>query len=262
MRKKLNLKELLSTPDTISEKFHQQTKLKFFDKKKDALNQKFFGPNTIQYKGYGRLPEIKLPRPAVQIKSSLSKTLIQRKSVRDFSRKPMTLSYLSNLLYYSAGLNRKAKKVIVNRFYPSAGARYPLEVYLIAQNVKNLPRGLYHYYLKNHSLEELLLVKDKNHLFSFNQSFLSQSSLIIIITAVFDRITVKYGQRGYRHILIEAGHLGQNIYLLSSALCLGCCAIGGYIDDKLNELLDIDGTLESVVYVLTVGAVDKSVLRK
>lgn len=80
-----------------------------------------------------------------------------------------------------------------------------------------------------------------------------KSGILILLSAVFSRSEIKYGSRGYRHILTEVGHLSQNIYLASAALKLDCCSIGGYMDDKLNELLDLDGLEESVVGVTAVG---------
>ncbi len=253
MNKKFDIDKLLNKPTTPIEKYHQKSKMYFFAA--DNLDPKKWPKDwkIIRYKGYGRLDEIKLPKPLTNIKSSFSSILVKRKSIREFVTKPMALSDLSTLLYYSAGINRTDRKNAIRRFYPSAGARFPLEAYIVAQNIKNLPKGLYHYYIKNYSLEQLLALKDRKILSSFNQSFIEKSAAILIITAVFNRNTAKYGDRGYRHILIEAGHLGQNVYLLSSALELGCCAIGGYIDDEINKLLDIDGINESVIYVLAIG---------
>ncbi|MBM3712971.1 MAG: SagB/ThcOx family dehydrogenase, partial [Actinobacteria bacterium] len=177
--------------------------------------------------------------------------LIQRKSSRIFTKR-LSLSQIGTLLYYSSGINKNKHFNEPYRFYPSAGARYPLELYIISLR-SNLPSGLYHYYVKNHSLEVLLRMEK----FDFNKYLLQKAfnkcSVLIIITAVFQRNLMKYGDRGYRYILIEAGHVGQNIYLLSSALNLNCCAVGGFVDDSLNNLLHIDGLHESVLYVFAVG---------
>ena len=162
---------------------------------------------------------------------------------------------ISNLLYYSAGLRSKNSSMVGNRFYPSGGARYPLEVYLLPINTV-LPPKIYHYYPKNHSLECLFPLKNFSFKNYFNQPWLSHSAFLIIITAVFKRTMVKYGDRGYRHILLEAGHLGQNFYLTSAGLNLGCCAIGGYYDQRLEKLLQIDGVKESIVYVLAFGPIN------
>lgn len=253
MKTKFDLDKLLLKPTALFEKYHQKSKILTLSK--DNLDPAKWPKEwkTVRYKGYGRLQEIILPQPQTFIDKPFSAVLSQRNSGRKFSANPIKLSNLSSLLYYSAGINKSDPKNENNRFYPSAGARYPLEVYLIAQNIKNLPKGLYHYYLKNHSLEKLFTFDKFDTGKYFNQDWIKSAPIIILTTAVFKRTTIKYGDRGYRHILQESGHLGQNIYLLSSILDLSCCAIGGYMDDKLNKLLDIDGLNEAVIYVLAIG---------
>ncbi|MCL4364040.1 SagB/ThcOx family dehydrogenase [Patescibacteria group bacterium] len=250
MKIKTDLNELLGKSFSLSEEFHQKTKLKKISDD-HTFNKVPKEWKTVQFKSYPRFKELVLPKPKI-IDPSLKKILIERKSSRNFSRHPLSLEKLSGLLYYSAGLKTYKEPWLVNRFYPSAGSRYPLEVYLISLN-SQLPMGLYHYYLKNHSLEKIQSFdrfKASNY---FRPDWVEKSSVIIIITAVFKRNTIKYGDRGYRHILIEAGHLGQNLYLMASVFKLSCCAMGGYYDDRLNELIDIDGHSESVIYTLALG---------
>lgn len=249
MKQDAFLEKLLNIPTTLGEKFISGTKIKknipTLDKKKwpDAWKKVYF-------KGYVRLEEIKLPQPHLP-SISLKQSLMDRKSTRKFSNIPLSASEIGNLLYYSAGL-RNHSSTYGNRFYPSAGARYPLEIYILSLNTE-LPKGLYHYYLKSHSLEKLCKFNTSEMKSHFNQSWISKSGLLILITSVFNRTTMKYGDRGYRHILIEAGHLGQNIYLNANALKLSCCAIGGFIDDNLNKLIDIDGVKESIIYIHAIG---------
>ena len=138
--------------------------------------------------------------------------------------------------------------------YPSAGARYPLEIYPFIFSVQGLKRAIYHYHVKTHSLE---LIYDgifqRATLKNFSQSWIRKAAFLLVITAIFDRMEEKYKERGYRHIYTEYGHLAQNFYLVSSSLDLGCCSIGGFIDDGLNELLDLDGVDESTVGVTAFG---------
>lgn len=140
------------------------------------------------------------------------------------------------------------------RVYPSAGARYPLEIYLVVNRVKSLEKGLYHYNVKEHSLE--LLRKDNFDKFMAEitgQDLVAKAGVVIFISAILDRTRVKYGDRGYRFVLLDAGHLAQNVYLVSEALKLQCCSIGGFIDDELNKLLDLEGTSEKVIYLIALG---------
>ncbi len=244
-----SLNSLLGKSVPFFEKFHGKTKIKKLPRKEEDQKQWPKEWKTIYYKGYRRFDELILPRPQLPSHIYFKKVMEKRKSGRKFSSKPLSLTKLSTLLYYGAGMNLDGK-----RFYPSAGARYPLEVYILSINTNDVLNGTYHYYLKDHSLEELVLFKKKfNFREFFNQGWVSKAAVFIVITAMPSRNTNKYGERGYRHILTEAGHMAQNFYLMSAAVNLSCCAIGGYVDDNINELLDVDGKEETVVYVLAVG---------
>lgn len=249
---KITVKQLLDKELEAYEKFHKRTMFKsisnlLLDPKKWPESWK-----VVYYKAYSRFPEYILPPPSINLGSSLQEALVRRQSKRRFSDIPLTHKQLSNLLYYSAGIKNIRFPNQIGRFYPSGGARYPMELYVLSLN-SAIPKGIYHYYLKNHSLERLQLVDKFPLLQYFGQKWVSQASCVLLLTAVFKRTTIKYGDRGYRHILVEAGHLGQNIYLLSSALNINCCALGGYVDYKLNDLLNIDTSEEVVIYALAIG---------
>lgn len=249
MIKNGKIKKLLNMPPFAFEKFHRETKIKKFERSKNIR----FWPEewkTIYYKGYGRFEEIVLPKPKLN-KTFLKSSLVKRESARKFSDKPLSLVKLSTLLYYSAGIKKKNKDS-ESRFYPSAGGRFPLEVYLISLNT-DLTRGSYHYYVKNNSLEKLFDFKKKTLKIITDQKWVKNAGCLVIVTAIFKRNTVKYGERGYRHILVEAGHMAQNFYLISNALGLSICSVGGYMDDKVNNLIDLDGVSESVIYVIALG---------
>lgn len=208
----------------------------------------------VYYKAYPRFDQVVLPHPSKK-KLDLEKALLDKESFREFSKKPIELSKFSDLLYYSAGIKSFTKEDdSTKRTYPSAGARYPLEVYPFVFNVEKINNAVYHYHLKTHSLE-LILKRPfyRQTMRQFNQAWTRKSATLVVITAMFDRTEGKYKDRGYRHILTEYGHMAQNFYLMSTALHLGCCSIGGFIDDGLNELLDIDGIDEGVVGVIAVG---------
>ncbi len=250
MKKNYLVDYLLNKPVSKSQEFHEFTKIKKLAKN---VNSKFWPESwkKVYYKAYGRLEETILPKPDLKQNISLRNVLFDRKSTRIFAKKPLSLEKLSTILYFSAGL-KNIDPNFPRRFYPSPGARFPLEVYVFSQNAE-LPKSVYHYYVKNHSLEKLNTY-NKSDLPKITNVPLSKSAgCIIAITAVFKRNTVKYMDRGYRHVLVEAGHMAQNIYLTSSALGVGCCALGGYLDDNINEMLDIDGLNESVVYLIALG---------
>lgn len=249
MKNKKIIDALLGKPVRLYEKFHQQTKIADFEIKKSAKPLK---QPRIYIKGYGRYKALTLPKPEIP-NIGYKVVLEKRKSTRNFKKNSLDLKKISTLLYYSAGL----KKDGIHRYYPSGGALYPLEVYIISVN-SDLPKGLYHYYQPGHILELIPGTDIKSLLGCFNQAWLKNSGVIFLITSVFQRLTNKYNDRGYRHILQETGHLGQNIYLTSTALNLGCCAIGGYKDDQLNRSMGIDGIQESIIYSLSVGTPNDS----
>jgi len=200
--------------------------------------------------------QVLLPAPT-KTKWSLDKALIQRESKRDFVKGPIDVETFSSLLFYSGGLKKLVFKSEENkRFYPSAGARYPLEVYPFVFKVKTIKPAIYHYHVKSHSLEKLYTESFFNKTMKqFDQSWIRKASVLIIVSAIFDRTEDKYGDRGLRHIYTEYGHYAQNVSLIASELGLGACSIGGFIDDGLNELLDFDKIDESVIGVIAIGTI-------
>ena len=190
----------------------------------------------------------------------MKESLLKRKSSRTLDSKTLSLEQISTLLYFSAGLKTYKPPWHANRFHPSAGSRYSLEVYLISLNTE-LGKSVFHYNIKHHSLE-LLSNIDKFFVNKyFGYTFSKTPPLIIILSAVFSRVTIKYQDRSYRYILSETGNISQNFYLLSAALNLGCSTIG-YIDDEVNKLLDLDGLEEAVVYSMAFGSLPKTTRNK
>lgn len=252
-----NVKKLLEKIEgkqSISDKFHSFTK----NKKLNITITKDIPQSWIQihFKTYPRLNRIPLSSKIGQDKI-IANIINSRRSIRKFSGKPITYDDLSYLLYASCGLRNLSKSLNESkRPYPSAGARYPLEIYPLILNCKGIKNGLYHYSVKENSLEVLLeedLQKWLNKAFG-KEEWLKNIAALFLITGVLGRTHIKYGDRGYRYILIEAGHLAQNLCLLATELGLGSCPIGGFIDNKINELLDIEHQKELSLYVLAVGS--------
>lgn len=245
-----------SMKSSISKTFYQKTKINKFPKEEIHIKNWPSSWKKIYTKDYPRLESIQLPKNIPLLNTSISTVLLKRKSERIYSKKKVSLSNLGTLLFYSAGVIPGAKTWrATRRFYPSAGARYPLEVYLVTNSIVGLENGLYHYNVRCHSLDVLLQERCLNRTISklTNQDWVSKSNVIILITSVFWRNQTKYGDRGLRHIFLEGGHLAQNIYLVGNTLDLKVCAIGGFVDDKINKILDIDDEEEGILYVLAVG---------
>jgi SagB-type dehydrogenase family enzyme len=251
MNQKFNISKLLNKPIEKYQQFHKDIFLNKIDEYKKNNKQVPISWETIYYKAYNRFPQIMLPKPKLDTKLSFKKILLERESSRDFDSKPVTIQKISTLLYYSLGLISPFNKNSTRRFYPSAGARYPLETYVIANN-SQLINGIYHYYILNHSIERIDDIEKKMLRKCFVYDW-TDCSFIILISAIFKRNVVKYGNRGYKQILIETGHIGQNIYLVASNLRLNCCGIDGYYDNKINKLIDIDGFSEAVLYAFAIG---------
>lgn len=164
---------------------------------------------------------------------------------------------MSELLYFSAGLIEISTQghEALRRPYPSAGAKYPLEIYLLVLKNSDLKKGLYHYNVLEHSLDVLVatITLDDIQNIWMTQKWFKKASIIVIITMIPDRTTRKYGNKGLEFCLLEAGHLGQNIALYCEHLGIGCSSIGEFKKEKLIELLDINPDEEQPVYYLGLG---------
>ncbi len=249
--------EMNNKPFKVSDSFYESSKIFLFNNKKGKKPQKWI---KIFYKTYPRLDRIKLPSTINTVKTSknanIFKLILTRRSRRKFSNKNISLEDLSKILHYSTGVT-KIKNHDWNsalRAYPSAGARFPLEIYIFVNNIDDIKKGIYHYNVKEHSLEVIKVGNYKKTMKGItNQKISAQSNFNIVISAIFDRTRIKYGDRGYHFPFIEAGHLAQNCYLISESLNLNCCTIGGFIDDKINNLLDFADSCEKTIYIISIG---------
>ncbi|MFO1431612.1 MAG: SagB/ThcOx family dehydrogenase [Candidatus Competibacteraceae bacterium] len=158
-----------------------------------------------------------LPPPRLDSAYSLERALKERRSIRTFSQQPLTLSKVSQLLWAAQGVTGAGGL----RTAPSAGALYPLEVYLVVGQVQGLAAGVYHYRPDGHRLIPWLPEDKRAELAmaAFGQRWLQHSAVIIVFAAVDTRTTGKYGDRGIRYIALEVGHAGQNVLLQATATC-------------------------------------------
>lgn len=216
------------------------------------------------FKKYPHRPRVELQVPSPRACPGLEEAIQRRRSIREYSGEQLSLDELSRLLFFGNGITAQAGRddlIPPLRASPSAGALYPIELYAVVFCVQGLQGGVYHYDVEGHALEFIRPGQYRETLYeaTHRQEMVLQSSVVLVMTAVFGRTKVKYGERGYRYVLLDAGHLGQNIYLESTALGLGCATVGGFLDDNINMLLGVDGLLESVVYLAVVGRVAGSV---
>ncbi len=236
---------------STGERFHYETSLTWRGVIGDLFRIKPKMPP--QYKNYADTKIIKLPKPEYQ-GVPLEEAIEKRRSVRNYSRKPITMFQLSRLLFSSQGTTGKIYGKPL-RTTPSAGALYPFEIYVIANNVESLDQGIYHYGVLNHTLELVQYGDFRKEITSagLKQEMLGDSDVVFVLSAIFDRTRHKYGERGFRYVYIEAGHISQNIYLQAVSLGLGSVSVGAFLDDKVNQLIDVDGQKEAVIYLHAVG---------
>lgn len=192
---------------------------------------------------------IKLPAPAHYGNMSVEKALAERRSVRQFKDAPLDIAEVSQLLWAAQGIT----DLEGFRTVPSAGALYPLEVYVVAGNVKGLTPGIYKYKPVDH---ELTPVKEGDARAALSDAALGQSvikdgAVVIIIAGVYERTTVKY-PAGEKYVHMEAGHSAQNVYLQAHALGLGTVAVGAFYDDKVEKAAGMANN-ERPLYLMPVG---------
>jgi SagB-type dehydrogenase family enzyme len=208
------------------------------------------------YKLYRDAPLVPLPPTPAAGGPPIEEVIARRRSVREYAARPIRLDELSRLLQHSMGITDRRDPTYHFRSVPSSGALYPVELYLAIFNVAGLEPGIYHYRLEEHALELLRRGDFRRDLFQIavSQEMVLRAALVVVLTGVFARVQWKYVDRSYRYIMLEGGHLGQNIYLEATALGLGACGIGAFLDDRINELVGVDGREEATVYLLSVGA--------
>ena len=197
--------------------------------------------------------EIKLPSPQLEGKMSVEEALARRRSRRVFKDYSLTMEQVSQLLWSAQGITEKRRGF---RTAPSAGATYPLDIYLVVgkDKVENLKAGVYHYNLHHHSLT-IILEEDRRRELAracLRQRFIEEAPVSLIITAEFSRITNRYGKKGIYYAYMEAGHVGQNVYLQAESLGLGTVVIGAFYEEDVSQALNLPEQ-HIPLYVMPVG---------
>ncbi|MFY9821602.1 MAG: SagB/ThcOx family dehydrogenase, partial [Thermoanaerobaculia bacterium] len=186
--------------------------------------------------------------------------IADRRSARTFSGEAVTRPELARLLRYSYGVTQPRRGL---RAVASGGALYPLELYVAAWNVEGLEPAVYHYDPPAHRLDVVArrdVLADLSQCVWLDDVDAGSASLMLVITAFFVRSTVKYRERGYRMILMEAGEVAQNLALLATAMGLASCALGGFLDNELSRLLGADGFAEAALLPVIVGRASQAAL--
>lgn len=182
---------------------------------------------------------LELPEPRLDGDVSLEASIRERRSVREFSDRPLSLADAGQLLWAAQGVTSRDG----GRAAPSAGALYPLELYLVAANIESLPAGVYRYRPRGHRLQHLVDGDLRNALAqaALGQAWVRRAPAVLVIAAVYERSERKYGQRARRYTRIEVGHVAQNVYLQAAALGLGTVIVGAFDDAEVQQLLELPG---------------------
>jgi SagB-type dehydrogenase family enzyme len=212
-------------------------------------------------KRYPSAPKVKLPDDLPMATRSFDTAVLERRSDREFDGGPLSLPEVAKIVFCAGGVTARIDlpgfpQQQPLKAAPSGGALYPVELYLFALNVTELKAGLYHYASTDNCLELVSEVGAAQELarICFSEALI-KSAAVIVLTGISLKSRLKYGERGYRFMLLEAGHMAQNALLTANALQLAACPYGGFIDDDLDRLLGIDGLDEVSLYLIALGRV-------
>ena len=195
---------------------------------------------------------IDLNMPVIDLRTAIE----QRKTWRKYTEESLTMDELSYLLWTTQGVKTVTNRPVTFRTVPSAGARHAFETYLLINHVEGLEPGLYRYVAMEHAL--LPLKKDEAlpaqlSTACLKQSKIARSAVSFFWVAVQERMYWRYGERGYRYLHLDAGHVCQNLYLVAEVMNCGVCGIAAFDDDLLNTTLELDGEDMFVVYAASLG---------
>lgn len=193
---------------------------------------------------------IELPEPKHFSEVSVEEAILKRRSTRKYVDKPLTSQEVSQLLWAAQGITDPKGL----RTAPSAGALYPLEIYIVVGDVENLDEGIYKYEPHEHRLVKTLNGERRAELTkaALDQVWVKEAAIDIVITAVYERTTVKYGDRGIKYVHIEVGHAAQNLCLQATSLELGIVTVGAFHDKQVKEVMGLPEN-EQPLYIIPVG---------
>lgn len=236
-----------------------------FDGIKKYLRSKDKRQVVNHYKTYYTSNKIKLSDKDLH-DDSFFKVMLSRASTRDYTSKKIPFDVFSKFITASYGRNGRELKLDKHntmplRTVPSAGGLFPIELYIAIFNVQDIPMGIYHYNPINSELELLKSGDYRKEVIQYYQNFkqIGDSSALVMMTSVYNRTIEKYGERGWRFIFLDAGHIGQNLYLSASKLGIGITTLGGGYDADINRFLDLNDNEEVYVYGAVIGDINENI---
>ena len=209
------------------------------------------------FKTYKNVLRMELPEPQTEGGPGLWNIVAARRSERDFDvTRSIGMEKLSTLLWAVQGITARIGRFPL-RACPSAGALYPVETYLAVGKIEGLKPGAYHLDILNWDLEQLHQgdIRPQLARAALGQAIVAEAAATAVFSSIVARSKWKYGERGYRYMYLDAGHIGQNLALAAKALDMGSCAIGAFFDDEVNAVFGLDGEHETAIYMTCFGPV-------
>lgn len=241
----------------IGLEFIEKTKYK---NKEERDSEKGISQPPLELDYDKRKTIIELPDPAkIKVKNiDIREAIESRDSFRVYKDSNISLEELSFILWSTQGVKEIIKGKVTIRNVPSAGARHAFETYILVNSVEGLQKGLYRYIAIENRLVEISFedkIDDKIMEACLCQKSVKSSAVTFIWVAIPYRMNWKYGERGYRYLYLDAGHVCQNLYLTAQAINCGVCAIGAFDDDEMNKILNLDGKEQFTIYMGTLGKI-------
>lgn len=241
--------------DGIGKEFMEKTK---YQNMSESMQRRGLTQPPLEYMYDSSRELIKLPaaNELPQFPIDLKIAVEQRKTLRNYQPIALTLAEMTYLLWFTQGVKEINNNKITKRTVPSAGARHAFETYLLINRVDGISPGLYRYLALEHALLPLSFGQEITQSVTaacLEQQQISSSAITFIWVAIKDRMYWRYGERGYRYLHLDAGHVCQNLCLGAEAIGSGVCAIAAFDDDQLNTVLELDGENRFVIYLGSVG---------
>lgn len=206
------------------------------------------------FKKYPDAEKVELPRSWALKEARITPLLQNRRSLRKYLMEPITLGELAFLLWAGQGITAKSGNYSF-RTSPSGGALYPVETYFSANLVEDLEPGIYHFDVENFALDRIRAEDQAEAVAAacLDQKFMARSAVSFLWTVIFRRSMSKYGNRGLRYVLLDAGHICQNTLVAAEATGCGGCPVAAFYDDEVNDLLGLESSEETVIYAASIG---------
>lgn len=241
--------------DGIGKEFMEKTKYQYLS---ESMQRRGLPQPPLEYKYDSFIEQIKLrdPKELSQFPTDLKIAIEKRKTFRSYRQESLNMDELTYLLWCTQGVKEINNNKITKRTIPSAGARHAFETYLLINRVEGISPGLYRYLALEHSLLPVLTDNDiaqKITTACLEQQQVLNSAVTFIWVVINERMYWRYGERGYRYMHLDAGHVCQNLYLGAEAIGCGVCAIAAFDDDQINSVLELDGENQFVIYLGTLG---------